>query len=212
MKKNRLEAFSDGVFAIVITLLILEVKLPEVSYDHLFDGLQAMMPSIGVYVQSFLLIGMYWVFHHYAFTFISEVDGVLLWLNILFLLFISFLPFPTSLLGRYSFQTWPAVIYGMNLVLANLMGFVMILYLRKNKQLSSPIFTDKIYKSQMRMYLGVNGLYIFCIALAFVVPKLSVYIFAIMAIFLITRSIIFMGVGKCNIPFAYHHSKVEDEH
>lgn len=64
MRKNRLEAFTDGVMAIVITLLILDVKLPEVEYGGLAGGLIAILPKISVYAQSFLLIGLYWVFHH----------------------------------------------------------------------------------------------------------------------------------------------------
>ena len=120
MDKRRLESFSDGVFAIVITLLVLELKLPEVRYDALAQSLMALLPSISAYVLSFLLIGMYWVFHHHAYTLIDGVDGVLLWLNIVFLLLISFMPFPTMMLGRYPGQTLPIVFYGCNLLLANL--------------------------------------------------------------------------------------------
>ena len=100
MKKNRIEAFSDGVLAIVITLLILDVKLPEVEYDGLYAGLITILPKIIVYAQTFLLIALYWVFHHQAFSFVNDVDGVLLWLNVLFLLSISFLPFPTAMMGN----------------------------------------------------------------------------------------------------------------
>ncbi len=199
MKKTRLEAFSDGVFAIVITLLILNVKLPEVAYNGLWHGLLEMAPTIGVYILSFLLIGMYWVFHHYAFTFINEVDGILLWLNILFLLFVSFMPFPTMLLGKYPMQTIPVVIYAINLILVNITGFIFILYLNSNRQLASAIFTDKLFKSQLKLYLGVNGLYLLGIAIAFFSPKISIISFGVMTIFLIIRSTIFMGIGKCNL-------------
>src|ERR1051326_109475 len=153
MKKNRLEAFSDGVFAIVITLLILNIKLPQVQYDNLTDGLIAMLPNIGVYVLSFLLIGMYWVFHHYTFSFMKEADGVLLWLNIIFLLFISFIPFPTSLMGEYPFKTIPMVIYGANLLLANIIGFISLIYLNRTRQLATDIFTPAVNKMQMRVYI-----------------------------------------------------------
>ena len=202
MKKNRLEAFSDGVFAIVITLLILEVKLPEVSYNDLPKALHQILPSIGAYVLSFILIGMYWMFHHYSFAFINEVDGVLLWLNIFFLLCISFLPFPTMMMGRYPFQKLPMIIYGINLVLSNLNGFIMLLYLNKNRQLTNHTFTDKLYKSQVRIYIGVNGLYMLCILLALLSPIISLVLFSIITVFLIIRSMIFMGIGKCN----FNHS------
>lgn len=197
MKKNRLEAFSDGVFAIVITLLILEVKLPEVKYDDLSATLLHILPSIGAYGLSFILIGMYWMFHHYSFTLIRDVDGILLWLNIIFLLFVSFLPFPTMLMGRYPFQTLPMVIYGINLILANLNGFILLLYLKKNQQLASNIFTDKLYRSQVKMYMSINALYALCVLLALAWPLISLILFACITIFLIIRSAIFMGIGKC---------------
>ena len=200
MKKNRLEAFSDGVFAIVITLLILNVKLPEVSYDNLPTGLTDMFPTLFVYVLSFLLIGMYWVFHHYFMTFIAEVDGVLLWLNILFLLFISFLPFPTMMLGKYPFTILPIVIYGCNLILVNVTAFILLLYLRRNKNLTNALFTPAVYSIQIKMYLLINGLYFVNIILSFFMPKFSVYLFALIAVYLIFRSVFLLGVGKCNTP------------
>lgn len=199
MKKTRLEAFSDGVFAIVITLLILNIELPRVAYHNLFNALTELLPGISVYILSFLLIGMYWVFHHYTFMFMKEVDGVLLWLNIIFLLFISFLPFPTSMMGAYPYQTIPVVIYGLNLLFANLIGFISIIYLNRNRQLASDIFTRATFQSQKRIYIGVNGVYIICIVLAFYTPKVSVIMFGLIAIFLIFRSIVFMGVGQCKI-------------
>jgi uncharacterized membrane protein len=207
MKKNRLEAFSDGVFAIVITLLILNVKLPEVDYNHLQDGLADMLSAIGVYALSFLLIGMYWVFHHHTFSFISEVDGILLWVNILFLLFLSFLPFPTAMLGKYPLQTLPIVAYGINLILLNVTGFIGIVYLKRNMQLSSEVFTEAIYRGQLKMYYGVNAMYLVCIIIAFFSPLISILCLAILTLYLIIRSVIFVGIGKCVLPAGMLHRK-----
>ena len=195
--KHRLEAFTDGVMAIVITLLILEVRLPEVEYDGLLQGLAAILPKISAYAQTFLLIGLYWVFHHQAFSFVKEVDGVLLWINILFLLLISFLPFPTAMMGKYPNQTLPEVIYCSSLMLVNLTGFCMVLYLRRNPQLASPIFTDKVFRSQIWVYMGVNCLYALCLVLAFFLPAVSAYLLGAVAIFLVLRSVVQMGIGKC---------------
>jgi uncharacterized membrane protein len=199
MKKNRLEAFTDGVFAIVITLLILELKLPDVSGDGLRGALTALGPSIGAYVLSFVLIGMYWVFHHASMTLVREVDGVLLWLNILFLLFISFMPFPTMMMGRYPYQTLPLVIYGCNLILANANGFAMLLYLRRNPQLVSHYFTETVYRAQFRTYLVVNGLYVVCVGVAFLAPRVSAMTFAVLGVSLVVRSALSMGIGRCVI-------------
>ena len=197
MDKRRLESFSGGVFAIVITLLVLELKLPEVRYDALAQSLMALLPSISAYVLSFLLIGMYWVFHHHAYTLIDGVDGVLLWLNIVFLLLISFMPFPTMMLGRYPGQTLPIVFYGCNLLLANLHGLAMLLYLKRAPALASRRFTPALYRTQVRIYLVVNSLYAANIGLAFVLPRVAISVFAVMAVYLMIRSAIIMGIGTC---------------
>ena len=199
MKKNRVEAFTDGVFAIVITLLILELKLPDVGVTELPSALRNLLPSIGAYVLSFGLIGIYWVFHHYSMTLIQEVDGVLLWLNILFLLFISFMPFPTMMMGRYPYQTLPVVIYGCNLILANVNGFVMLIYVRRNPQLASHFFTDVIYRTQFRTYIIVNSLYAALVGLAFVLPTVSAAAYALVGVCLVVRSALYMGIGRCII-------------
>jgi uncharacterized membrane protein len=199
MKKSRLESFSDGVLAIVITLLILNVKLPEVNNNNLGAGLLELLPTVEVYMLSFLLIGMYWIFHHHTFSFVNEVDGIMTWLNILFLLTVSFLPFPTSLVGKYPNQTLPIVVYGANLILVNITGFAGLVYINRNRQLCTPVFTKEVFRSQMKLYLGVNGFYIICIAMAFFKPRLSIYMFGIMTAYLIIRSAAFMGIGKCKI-------------
>ena len=198
MKKSRLEAFSDGVFAIVITLLILDIRLPHGNYTQLQDALIKLLPNIGIYVLSFVLIGMYWVFHHHTFQFVHEVDGVLLWLNIIFLLSISFMPFPTSLMGAYPFRTIPVVIYGSNLLFANMMGYLGIVYIHRNRQLASEIFTKKLFRSQQLVYLTVNGMYMICIFLAFFTPLVSGILFGAIALYLMIRSVFFMGIGKRN--------------
>ena len=113
MTKHRLEMFSDGVFAIVITILILNIHLPEnTSTQHLGEALKALFPDILAYVTSFILIGLYWIAHHTSFHHIHKVNGVLLWLNMLLLLFVSFMPFPASLLGKYPTEPVPLMIYG----------------------------------------------------------------------------------------------------
>ena len=100
----RLEAFSDGVFAIAITLLILEVKIPHtevVTPDRLAQGLLALWPAYGAYILSFVIIGIYWANHHYICNFYVKSDHVLNLLTVLFLMCIAFVPFPTAILGQY---------------------------------------------------------------------------------------------------------------
>jgi uncharacterized membrane protein len=188
MNKSRLEAFSDGVIAIVITLLVLEIRLPEVGYADLGAALYSIMPKIMAYVVSFALIGLYWVFHHYSLNLIDKVDGVVLWINILFLLFISFLPFPTIIMGRYPFQPLSVIMYSSNLLLINATGFLSVQYLKKHRHLASAIFTEAVYKSQMNLYAVTSILYVLSIGLAFFVPAASYFIVLLLAVFLIIRS------------------------
>src|SRR5947207_3057718 len=121
-----MEAFSDGVFAIVITLLVLDVHLPDVPASELGNALWAIAPRIIAYATSFLLTGLYWFSHHRSMEVLQRTDGALLWMNTVLLLLVSFIPFPTSLLGRYLFEPLPIVLYGGTLLAANAVGFIMI--------------------------------------------------------------------------------------
>ena len=98
---RRLEAFSDGVIAIAITLLVLEISVPDATPGKLLDALGDQWPSYAAFVLSFVVIGIMWVSHHSMFERIANVDRRLLFLNLLLLLGIAFLPFPTALLAAY---------------------------------------------------------------------------------------------------------------
>src|SRR5499426_3280639 len=98
MNKNRVEAFSDGVFAIVITLLILDIRVPDVEYSQLSASLVAVLPRIFAYVISFGVIAVYWLAHHQSLQLVGKLNGFLIWLNFLYLLAVSFMTFPTALL------------------------------------------------------------------------------------------------------------------
>ena len=97
---NRLVGFSDGVFAIAITLLILNIDIPTIRANGMTSAVVAEWPDVLSYVISFLVIGNYWITHHHIFQQIERQNDRLLWFNLLFLLCIAFVPFPTSLLGE----------------------------------------------------------------------------------------------------------------
>jgi uncharacterized membrane protein len=102
---SRIEAFSDGVFAIAITLLVLSLQVPNPPPGSppldVLRYLQDQAPNLRAYVVSFLVVGLFWMTHHRMFAHIERHDSTLMWLNLILLLFISFLPFPTAILGRY---------------------------------------------------------------------------------------------------------------
>lgn len=112
---ERLFAFSDGVFAITITLLVLEIKVPEMSQTaaatELWPALVHLLPHIISHVISFFVLGIFWVAHHNMFAHIKKHDHILLWLNLIFLLCVASTPFPTGLLGTYPNQQLAVMIY-----------------------------------------------------------------------------------------------------
>lgn len=119
---HRIEAFSDGVFAIAITLLIIEIGVPHVTGDvKLEDELWRQWPKYGAYVLSFVMIGIYWANHNSFFRLFARSDHTFLMLNVLFLMAIAFVPFPTAVLGDYlrddSERKTAVVFYGLGMVL-----------------------------------------------------------------------------------------------
>lgn len=157
---GRLEAFSDGVIAIAITLLIIEVRVPEVE-EGLARALLDQWPRYVSYVVSFLTIGIAWVNHHALFARIHRVTRALLFLNLLVLMAIAFLPFPTALLGEYLAaghdQRAAAVVYSLNMTAINLAFAVIWVYLIRRPQLVEAASRVHLYRFLGRSAVGVAG-------------------------------------------------------
>jgi len=185
MKKSRLEAFSDGVFAIVITLLILDIRFPEVEYGQFTKTLVSLLPRILAYVMSFIIIGLYWVTHHNSMHALKKIDRGFLWLNILLLLCVSFIPFPTSLLGRYPFQAGPIIFYGATLIICNIVGYVMLLYVHYRPHLATAEFSKLYLRRHTPVYIVVNASYLGAILVARSLPLLSYVIYIVVVLLLI---------------------------
>ena len=115
MEKNRLEAFSDGVLAIIITIMVLELKVP---HDDTVDALLKVWPVFLSYVLSFLYVGIYWNNHHHMLQAAHTVSGGILWANLHLLFWLSLLPFTTGWMGENHFTRLPMVVYGLNLLCA----------------------------------------------------------------------------------------------
>jgi len=176
MDKNRLEAFSDGVFAIVITLLVLDIKIPHIGYQALPGELVAALPSIASYVLSFIVIGLYWAFHHFYVDKLKKIDGTILFLNILTLLLISFMPFPTSLMGAYPLTPIPVLMYGLTLIATNLVGLAIIYYMHRHPYLVNEKYAAHFFK-ELPVYFWVNIPYLIALAMAFAHPAISYFMF-----------------------------------
>src|SRR5262245_5341356 len=109
MGKGRLEAFSDGVIAIIITIMVLEMKVPH-GTD--FVALRPLIPVFGSYVLSFIYIGIYWNNHHHMFHVAGKVNGRILWSNLHLLFWLSLIPFATGWMGENHFAALPVALYG----------------------------------------------------------------------------------------------------
>ena len=113
METTRLEAFSDGVIAVIITVLVLEMKVP---HGPDLAALAPVLPVFLSYVLSFVYVGIYWNNHHHMFQLAESVDGAVLWTNLHLLFWLSLLPFTTGWMGENHFERWPTVLYGANLL------------------------------------------------------------------------------------------------
>src|SRR5574338_1408995 len=115
MSKNRLEAFSDGVLAIIITIMVLEMKVP---HDSSFTSLQPVIPVFLSYILSFIYIGIYWNNHHHMLHTVRHVTGGILWANLHLLFWLSLFPFVTGWMGENHFAPLPSALYGVVLLMA----------------------------------------------------------------------------------------------
>ncbi|NBD25110.1 TMEM175 family protein [Paenibacillus glycinis] len=115
MKSNRMEAFSDGVLAIIITIMVLEFKVPE---GHDWPALIGLGPKILSYILSFVYVGIYWNNHHHLLHLVRTINGRLMWLNLLLLFWLSLIPFTTAWMGESHFAATPTALYGIVLLLA----------------------------------------------------------------------------------------------
>lgn len=122
MGKGRLEAFSDGVLAIIITIMVLELKAPHGTN---FEALGPLMPSFLSYVLSFVYVGIYWNNHHHLLHATKSVSGAVLWANLHLLFWLSLLPFTTAWMGENHFEALPSAVYGFVLLMAALAYYLL---------------------------------------------------------------------------------------
>jgi uncharacterized membrane protein len=144
MGKGRLEAFSDGVIAIIITIMVLELKVPHGAG---VDVLLPLVPILGSYVLSFIYVGIYWNNHHHMLHLVHEVGGGVLWANLHLLFWLSLIPFVTSWMGENHFQTVPVAAYGTVLLMCSIAYTILarslIAHHRENAALAAAIGKDR---------------------------------------------------------------------
>jgi uncharacterized membrane protein len=176
MNKNRLEAFSDGVLAIIITVMVLELKRPERAD---FAALVSLSPVLLSYVLSFVYVGIYWNNHHHMFHATKRVNGAILWANLHLLFWISLFPFATAWMGENHAQPAPTAIYGCVLFMAGTAYYI----------LQSAIIADEGRDSTLARAIGRDWkgklspvIYVTAIGLAFVSSWIAIGLYTLVAV------------------------------
>jgi uncharacterized membrane protein len=183
----RIEAFSDGVFAIVVTLLVLEIRVPQVHgadlSTQLAAALVALVPKYLSYAMSFVIISIWWVSHHQFFALIKKTDRGLLWLNSLFLLLLAFIPFPTGLLGEYPRERLAVMFFGGALAATGLSFVLMRWYAARRGRLLDEQIGDDLIRHSLRRSLLSPVLYGGAMLLALVNVTASLVALALIPLF-----------------------------
>jgi uncharacterized membrane protein len=166
MSKDRLEAFSDGVFAVALTLLILELNPPHIadhsSLSQYAAAIAPLIPKVISFVLTFVIICIHWVGHHYFFRHLRQAPLGLVWLNNLFLLWLCFMPFPTAMLGDHPTDQFPILLYSVNQLLAALTFFAFRNYASNNQ-----LFVDEASAKAMGPRHSIPAITIFTISILF---------------------------------------------
>lgn len=176
MQNNRIEAFSDGVLAIIITIMVLELKVP---HDDTMGALIEKVPLFLSYVLSFIYIAIYWNNHHHLLHTIQKINGSILWANNHLLFWLSLVPFVTAWAGENHFSTLPVALYGVVLLMAGIAYYILTMTIiavhGKDSVLSQAIGKD--YKGKISVVL-----YAASVPLSFFNPYLSLGIYAAVAV------------------------------
>lgn len=176
MDKGRLEAFSDGVLAIIITIMVLELSAPD---EPTLAALRPLVPTILSYALSFVFIAIYWNNHHHLFQAVQQVDGRILWANLHLLFWLSLVPFVTAWMGETNFAAWPVALYGIDLLLAAVAYFILVrtLIVRHGEASVLANAVNRDFKGKLSVVI-----YVAAIPLAFVSTWLAGGLYVLVAI------------------------------
>ena len=184
--KSRIDAFSDGVFAIVITLLILEIRVPHIhdiyASRELLDGLVGLTPKFLSYILSFAYISIYWVNHHQLFHLIKFADRGLFWFNNFFLMCLAFIPFPTALIGEYPGNSTAVIFYGIVMFVTAASFGVMKWYAVEIGRLVDPQVEGQLLKSSVFKIVLGPVLYFIAILAALVSTPTAIAIYVLIPV------------------------------
>lgn len=176
MNKNRLEAFSDGVMAIILTIMVLELKVPHGAN---LQALVPLIPTVMSYVLSFIYVGIYWNNHHHMMQIVKTVNGKVLWANLHLLFWLSLFPFATAWMGENHYETLPVAGYGFVLLMASVAYFILIRALMKLHGPDSAV--ARAYGADIKGKIS-TGIYLCAIGGSFISPWIGIACYIIVAI------------------------------
>ena len=176
MGTNRLEAFSDGVLAIIITIMVLELKVP---HEATLDALKPVLPVLLSYILSFVYVGIYWNNHHHMLHVTERVDGAILWANLHLLFWLSLFPFATAWMGENHFERIPTAAYGFVLLMAAIAYFILAHAILRREGRDSVL--GRAFGSDWKGKISPI-LYIVAIGLTFVSQWLAQAVYVLVAI------------------------------
>jgi uncharacterized membrane protein len=186
---QRLTTLADGVFAIVMTLLILDLKVPNlpsnVADSVLNAQLRALFPNFASFILSFVLTGIYWVGHHVQFLFIRRTERTHIWINLFFLLTIAIIPFSAAVLGRFGLHLLPVMWYGANILLAAFGLHMSWIYATHRKRLVDADLDPMVIRRVSERLVFAYVTYGAAMLLALVNPKISLLIYLVLPVFFI---------------------------
>ena len=175
MNKARIEAFSDGVIAIIITIMVLELHMPKV---HMLSDFIPLYPIIISYVLSFIIVGTYWINHHHMFNNVQHIGGWVLWANLHLLFWLSLMPFFTAVIGKDDFSGFTVMFYAFELLMCALAYFLLVLSLRAEHGKDSAF--EKALGSDLKGKLTLVG-HIVALPLAYFFPMVALTLIAIVS-------------------------------
>ncbi|WP_433902453.1 TMEM175 family protein [Sphingobacterium puteale] len=176
MTKSRLEAFSDGVLAIIITIMVLELKVPE---GYTFASLKPLFPKIVSYVVSFVYVGLYWNNHHHLFQIVQKVNGKVLWVNLHLLFWLSLMPLTTNWIGESHFERDPIIAYGVVLIMCSVAYNIVEYFAVQTEGEESAL--KRAVKSKTKENIS-TALYFLGIGISFINPYVSLLMYGTVAI------------------------------
>jgi uncharacterized membrane protein len=189
MRTVRITNMADGVFAIVLTLIVFDLRIPT-EIEDLFGSIFNIRNSILTYIISFLLLGYYWVAHHNQVDYVKRVDQVFMWLNVIYMMLVSLVPFTANILGRYSGQSIAQILYCANLAALSLLHYAMWRYATNftpagNRRLVENDLALDVIRRGYTQSLVPLIFFVLALFTSFIAPASSIFLYLLVPIWVL---------------------------